>query len=138
MTGKIKTHPELYEESLELEDNISLYKEQNDTNNLEKSLKELIDVYSGLNYCEEDEYLENIVNCYFELAKIYENNSKKLFDCYVRVVEAYDLLIQRDKGLSWLLEKHIAKVNEIYLLCNKLRPQNKILEQFPRLKSYIK
>ena len=53
MNKRILTHPELYEESLRLEDLIEEYKDNNDSK-LENTLLEIIPLYEGLNYCEED------------------------------------------------------------------------------------
>ena len=64
-------HEELYEESLRLKDLVATYKKSSDYNNLEETILELIEVYGSLNYCEEDEYLEEIIDLYKELTEVY-------------------------------------------------------------------
>ena len=82
MNKRILTHPELYEESLGVEDLIKEYKD-NDDSKLEKTLLEIIPLYEGLNYCEEDEYLENLNEVYNNLLTIYfrNNNENKVIWC---------------------------------------------------------
>lgn len=134
----MKTHQQLQEESWELEDLVKKYQAENNTQKLEQTLILLIEDYEGLNYCEEDDYLENMVDCYLLLANIYKNDSKKLAQCYEKTIETLDFLIQRDKSEKHLLPKHIAKLNQIFYLFTQLNPNNTLLQEYPRIKNYIK
>lgn len=140
MKKKIFTHPELYEESLILEDLIEDYKLSNDFNNLEKVLLEILPIYEGLNYCEEDEYLENMNEVYNELLKIYLIflNKEKIIWCLDKLLENYDLLIQRDIGNNELINKHENSLNEMINVYKDDLFSLDILKKYPRLKKYIR
>ena len=139
MKKRILTHPELYEESLRLEDLVEKYKITKDYKKLEKILLELSIVYDRLNYCDEDEYLEDLIKTYVKLSEIYitNNDNKKLVKTYEKIIENYDYIIQRDIHENELLNKHIKELQEIYLLYKKLNPKKNISKEYPRLKEYI-
>lgn len=135
--SNIKTHPQLLEESFMLEDEIEILKQKNDLINLEKSLIRIIEVYESLNYCEEDDYLENIIDCYVDLCEINKENKSKLINFYEKIVENYDFLIQRDKNEQKLLHRHVKNLNEIIKLYSSLNPTNHLTKLYPRIKKYI-
>lgn len=139
MEKKIMTHPELYEESLRLQDLVEEYRNNNDYKRLEKVLLELDIVYDGLNYCDEDEYLDDMCDLYKELYDMYynQNEEEKLIWCFSKMFENYDNLIQRDKGNNELIEKHKVGVKELYEKYNNLNINEDILKEYPRLKEYL-
>lgn len=134
----MKTHNELIDESYELEDLVSQYKSENNYEKLEETLLNLIDVYDGLNYCEEDDYLEYIIDCYTLLCEINKQNNSKLLIYYEKIIEYYDYLIQRDRSEGELLNKHIEKFNIVYNEFLKINNNFNLEEDYPRLKQYVK
>lgn len=138
--NELRTHPEFYEESLRLEDLIEEYKTNNDFNNLEKVLLEILPIYDGLNYCEEDEYLENMNDVYNDLLTIYIscNNKEKIIWCLDKLLENYDLLIQRDVGNIELIGMHTNALNEMVINYKDYLYDLNMFEDYPRLKKYIK
>lgn len=139
MKKRILTHPELYEESLRLEDLVEKYKTTKDYKKMEKILLELSIVYDRLNYCDEDEYLEDLIKTYVKLSEIYitNNDDKKLVKTYEKIIENYDYIIQRDKKEEDLLNKHVKELQEICLLYKRLNSCKDIIKEYPRLKKYI-
>lgn len=133
------THPELYEESLRLQDLVEEYRGNNDYKRLEEVLLELDIVYDGLNYCDEDEYLDYKCDLYKELYDMYckQNEEEKLIWCFSKMFENYDNLIQRDKGNNELIEKHKIGVKELYEKYNNLNINEDVLKEYPRLKEYL-
>lgn len=135
----MKTHPNLYDESFRLEDLASEYQENKKYKELEKVLLDLVEIYDGLNYCDEDEYIEDLIKTYKRLGEIYlvNRDNKKLINTYEKIIENYDYIIQRDIHENELLNKHIKELQEIYLLYKKLNPKKNISKEYPRLKEYI-
>lgn len=109
----MKTHPELREESFELEDLIEKYKASNDMENLEKTLKRMIEVLEGLNFSEEDEYLEDVVDCYAQLCQIHKSDIQKLAEDLEKMIEVFEDLMQRDRSETNLFVRHVQKYNKI-------------------------
>lgn len=140
MKNKILTHPELYEESLRLEDLINEYKQNNDYNNLEKALLDIIPIYVGLNYCEEDEYLDNMNEVYNDLLNIYivSLNKEKIGWSLDKLLENWDLLIQRDIGNDELINEHVNNLNEMINIYKDYLSNLDILKEYPRLKEYVR
>lgn len=140
MKNKILTHPELYEESLRLEDLINEYKQNNDYNNLEKALLDIIPIYVGLNYCEEDEYLDNMNEVYNDLLNIYivSLNKEKIGWSLDKLLENWDLLIQRDIGNNELIKEHVNNLNKMIDNYKDFLSNSYILKEYPRLKKYVR
>lgn len=136
-------HPEYYERSLELQDKVKEYKSNKEYDKLEETLIELIEVYSGLNFCEEDEYLEEVIECYKTLKDIYIIKKKpiEMFETYRLIIEAYDYIIQRDVHEEELKQKHINELKEIYAVLKqlyaKVNIENDIKDEFPNIAEYL-
>ena len=135
----MKTHPDLYEESIELEDLVKEYTSSKKYKELEKCLIRLVDVYNSLNYCEEDEYIEELIETHLKLINIYliDDNKKKIIKNYYSILECYDILIQNDRNEEDLIKKYIEKVREINIELIKFNNSFDIRKEFPRLKQYI-
>ena len=135
----MKTHPDLYEESIELEDLVKEYTSSKKYKELEKCLIRLVDVYNSLNYCEEDEYIEELIEAHLKLINIYliDDNKKKIIKHYYSILECYDILIQNDRNEEDLIKKYIEKVREINIELIKFNNSFDIRKEFPRLKQYI-
>jgi len=135
----MKTHPDLYEESIELEDLVKEYTSSKKYKELEKCLIRLVDVYNSLNYCEEDEYIEELIEAHLKLINIYliDDNKKKIIKHYYSILECYDILIQNDRNEEDLIKKYIEKVREINIELIKFNKSFDIRKEFPRLKQYI-
>lgn len=135
----MNSHTDLYNESIELEDLVEEYLSSKNTIELEKVLIRLTEVYNQLNYRDEDEYLEELINTHLKLINIYlsTNDNKKIVDHYFSILNCYDLLIQNDRNQKELIDSYIIKIKEIN---NKLLMIDKnfnINKEFPRLKEHL-
>ena len=136
-------YSDLYEESLRLTDLVNEYKESKNYDKLEETLLQLIEVYGSLNYSDEDEYLEEVIDSYKELKDIYVLKRKvpEMLETYRLIIEGYDYIIQRDMHQEDLKQKHIKELKEVYevlkMLYAKANVKNSIKEDFPNIKEYL-
>ncbi|MBR3890878.1 MAG: hypothetical protein IKJ30_02240 [Bacilli bacterium] len=136
-------YSDLYEESLRLTDLVNEYKESKNYDKLEETLLQLIEVYGSLNYSDEDEYLEEVIDSYKELKDIYVLKRKvpEMLETYRLIIEGYDYIIQRDIHQEDLKQKHIKELKEVYevlkMLYAKANVKNSIKEDFPNIKEYL-
>ena len=137
MGNKLLTHPELYDKSLDLQDAVKKFKASNKLKELEKTLLELASIYNALNFCEEDEYLEDVIDCYLQLIDVCKHDDKKLINYYEKIIENYDYLIQRDMGDAELLINHVHSLKKTYSEYKALDQIKDILKEYPRLKRYL-
>lgn len=136
-------YSDLYEESLRLTDLVNEYKESKNYDKLEETLLQLIEVYGSLNYTDEDEYLEEVIDSYKELKDIYVLKRKvpEMLETYRLIIEGYDYIIQRDMHQEDLKQKHIKELKEVYevlkMLYAKANVKNSIKEDFLNIKEYL-
>lgn len=136
-------YSDLYEESLRLTDLVNEYKESKNYDKLEETLLQLIEVYGSLNYSDEDEYLEEVIDSYKELKDIYVLKRKvpEMLETYRLIIEGYDYIIQRDIHQEDLKQKHIKELKEVYevlkMLYAKANVKNSIKEDFLNIKEYL-
>ncbi len=136
-------YSDLYEESLRLTDLVNEYKESKNYDKLEETLLQLIEVYGSLNYSDEDEYLEEVIDSNKELKDIYVLKRKvpEMLETYRLIIEGYDYIIQRDIHQEDLKQKHIKELKEVYevlkMLYAKANVKNSIKEDFPNIKEYL-
>lgn len=136
-------YSDLYEESLRLTDLVNEYKESKNYDKLEETLLQLIEVYGSLNYSDEDEYLEEVIDSYKELKDIYVLKRKipEMLEAYRLIIEGYDYIIQRDIHQEDLKQKHINELKEVYEVVKglyaKANIKNSIKEDFPNIKEYL-
>ena len=136
-------YSDLYEESLRLTDLVNEYKESKNYDKLEETLLQLIEVYGSLNYSDEDEYLEEVIDSYKELKDIYVLKRKvpEMLETYRLIIEGYDYIIQRDMHQEDLKQKHIKELKEVYevlkMLYAKANVKNSIKEDFLNIKEYL-